>query len=264
MRIIIADCIVKYDGRGDTLSTRGKRLIIIKEDGTVLIHRDKDVRAMNYMSGANKTIIKDIIDSETGEHHLLASAKDETIDVLLINILSDITIDDMDSDGDALKRRGTEKQMQEWLTREGVFERTFNHGRFLMREYDTGYGPVDLLGISDTDDNADNSMLMLIEVKRNAKPNDVFQVMRYHDALTRKHHELEEKHVESIDIGRDEPLIVPSSAFRDPMMFLVSSRGSQKTAEQCASHGVHYVNIGSQWVSEEKDNSIASKARTAG
>lgn len=256
MRTIFADCTVKYHGRGDTVSSRGTRLIILKADGTVLIHRDKGINAMNYMSGARKHDIREE-DDEDGLHHIIAESNDETIDITIYEMFTDITRDDVDGDGDALERHGTEKQMQEWLTRSDVFPEVFD-GKFLMREFDTGYGPVDLLGMSD------DERLMLIEVKRNAKPNDVFQVMRYRDALVRRHETLERKGQDELDVGRDTTLLVPSQALTDPIMYLVSGKDSKKTREQCQTHDVRFVSIGREWVAEEKSNDIASKARTAG
>jgi RecB family endonuclease NucS len=46
--IIIGDCMVNYSGRSRSILTRGERLVIIKEDGSLLIHRPEGYKPVNW------------------------------------------------------------------------------------------------------------------------------------------------------------------------------------------------------------------------
>ncbi|MEM0085354.1 MAG: endonuclease NucS [Candidatus Methanomethylicia archaeon] len=48
MIILIGSCIVDYIGRASSTLTRGERLIIVKSDGSIQIHRPKDVSPVNW------------------------------------------------------------------------------------------------------------------------------------------------------------------------------------------------------------------------
>src|SRR3989338_8496658 len=47
--IVGADCEVAYSGRAETLLPRGERIIMIKGDGTLLIHQPQGNAPINYM-----------------------------------------------------------------------------------------------------------------------------------------------------------------------------------------------------------------------
>lgn len=255
MRIIQADCRVDYSGRGKTSSSRGNRLIMLKADGTVLIHRDKGIMAMNYMGGAKKPdVSEDVID---GHLHVIAKANDETIDVTIYDMAFDMTFDDMDEDGDALTRHGTEKQMQEWLSRPANFSHTFGDGcNFLEREWQTGKGPVDLLGI-----NADGH-LMLIETKRRAKMSDVYQVVRYETAMHDEYERLNAIGETSIKVGKHGEHTVPITAMERPQLFLACGRNDNKVMGECTEHGVKFIHIKDGWTADEAPNEIARVTAT--
>jgi endonuclease len=51
MIVIVASCEVHYSGRTGSHLGEGQRLIIIKEDGCVLIHRSADYRPVNWQPG---------------------------------------------------------------------------------------------------------------------------------------------------------------------------------------------------------------------
>lgn len=253
MRMIVADCVVEYSGRGSTTSSRGIRLVMQKADGTVLIHRDKGMMAMNYMGGVKRPVVEETVDAD-GNPHMVATCRGERIDVTLYDVLLDMTFDDMDGDGDALERRGTERQMQEWLSRPEVFPAVFGDGcRFLMREWQTGKGPVDLLGM-DAEGN-----LMLVEVKRHAKMSDVYQVLRYATAMANQRDEMRRRGIDSTDIGRDESIVIPATAFEHPVLCLVSGKNVKSARTECEEHGVRFVHVRDGWVSSEVDDVTARR-----
>lgn len=255
MRIIQADCGVEYSGRGKTTSSRGNRLIMLKSDGTVLIHRDKGIIAMNYMGGTKKSdVTESIVD---GQLHIIAKANDETIDVTIYDMAFDMTFDDMDEEGDALTRHGTERQMQAWLSRQTNFSSTFGDGcTFLEREWQTGKGPVDLLGIDP------DGRLMLIETKRRAKMSDVYQVVRYETAVHNEYERLAAIGETSIKVGRRGEHVIPIIAMEAPLSFLVCSRNDSKVADECVEHGVSLIHIKDEWVDDEAPNEMARVTTT--
>ena len=56
MRIIHCDCEVTYTGRGDTTLPRSERVVILKKDGSVMIHSDEGIKPLNYMTLKQKIV----------------------------------------------------------------------------------------------------------------------------------------------------------------------------------------------------------------
>ena len=56
--ICIGNCIVKYKGRAASKLSEGDRLLIVKHDGTFLIHQSTGMKAINYQGpGAFVSVI---------------------------------------------------------------------------------------------------------------------------------------------------------------------------------------------------------------
>lgn len=240
MRLVQADCEVTYDGRGHTTLPRGLRLIIVKGDGSVAIHQDKGIRPLNYMS--RSTEMQEYVDDD-GIDHFVASSNRERIDVKVYGVAFETFLDFPDEA--ELERQGTEKQLQAWLANEDNFHGVVGAGTdFLAREYQTGKGPVDLLGTSRAD-----GQVALVEVKRYAKRNDAFQLVRYRTALR-------EMGRAAGDAGEREfvttavrgALALPVSSVENPHMVLVAPRFHRGVAEECARRGVEAHEIGYGWM----------------
>jgi RecB family endonuclease NucS len=56
MRIIVADCTVTYEGRLNAHLPRARRLVVVKADGTVLVHADTSGKPLNWMTTPNHLI----------------------------------------------------------------------------------------------------------------------------------------------------------------------------------------------------------------
>ena len=54
--IIIGSCMVKYHGRAKSFLDWGQRIIIIKQDGTILIHRPKMREPVNWQPSGSRSI----------------------------------------------------------------------------------------------------------------------------------------------------------------------------------------------------------------
>lgn len=58
MRIIVAEFAVEYSGRLTTRLPYGIRTILIKDDGTILIHADKGAKPLNWMGTPNTIAVQ--------------------------------------------------------------------------------------------------------------------------------------------------------------------------------------------------------------
>ncbi|MCH8130733.1 MAG: DUF91 domain-containing protein, partial [Acidobacteria bacterium] len=56
MRILVADCTVDYEGRLNAHLPRARRLIVVKADGTVLVHADTSGKPLTWMTTPNHLI----------------------------------------------------------------------------------------------------------------------------------------------------------------------------------------------------------------
>ncbi|MGH2795141.1 MAG: endonuclease NucS, partial [Actinomycetota bacterium] len=56
MRLVVADCSIDYSGRLTAHLPPARRLIVVKADGTVIVHGDKGHKALNWMSPPNTIV----------------------------------------------------------------------------------------------------------------------------------------------------------------------------------------------------------------
>lgn len=223
MHLLHTDCEIYYEGRGSTHAPRGVRLVMIKSDNSVAIHQDKDIKPVNYMSKA--TSIEMGVE-EDGYTHLYASSSKESIHVVMYEVLFE---QHLDLDVSDLERYGTESQVQEWLSCDG-FKSVFGSSvDFVCREYQTGRGPCDLLGLDKSD-----GQVVLIEVKRTAKRSDVFQLLRYKSALL----EYAGDSGEFVTTLSDKAVSLPRSAVVAPHMCLVALKFKPGVKDECRKFGI--------------------------
>lgn len=55
LAVVVGNCSVHYEGRAASKISRGDRLIIIKSDGTFLVHQSRKMTAINYQGPGSKT-----------------------------------------------------------------------------------------------------------------------------------------------------------------------------------------------------------------
>lgn len=230
MYLLQVDCDIRYTGRGSTFMSRGVRLIMIKSDNSIEIHQDKNIRPLNYMLRAE--FIQFEMDA-FGYDHLIAGSKDETIDVTIYDTLFETHMDLNDSD--ELERHGTEKQIQQWLSTDGFDDVFKGSVEFVTREYQTGRGPVDLLGYDTRD-----KQVALIEVKRVAKKSDVFQLLRYRSALLEHADDSDETFV---TVAKKDAFPMETRRVQDPHMYLVATRFRPHVKDECERFGIVALNV---------------------
>jgi len=181
VRVVIASCSVDYSGRLDAHLPRATRLIMVKADGSVLVHSDGgSYKPLNWMSPPARLteVDPDEEDREIGviaRWEVSATRTDDRLVIRLFDIVSDTNADLGVDPG--LTKDGVEAHLQELLA-----ERVEVLGpgwRLVRREYPTPLGPVDLL-VRD-----ESGAAVAVEVKRVGGIDGVEQLTRYVDMLDR-------------------------------------------------------------------------------
>src|SRR5690242_8185317 len=111
MRLIVARCEVRYRGRLNALLPEALRLIIVKADGSVLIHADAGgYKPLNWMTPPT------VIEEMPGRITVRKRAQDDRLEIDIAEILSDVSHDMGPPDEDAaLTKDGVEAHLQELL-----------------------------------------------------------------------------------------------------------------------------------------------------
>ncbi len=173
MRLVIARCQVDYAGRLTAHLPMAIRLLIVKADGSVLVHSDGgSYKPLNWMSPPC-TLIEG--HTEDGAVEWVVEAKGgDTLRILVEEVLSDTSYELGIDPG--LQKDGVEKHLQELLAEHPV---RLGVGLSLVRrEYPTAIGPVDLLC-------RDEAGSVAVEIKRRGEIDGVEQLTRYLDLLNR-------------------------------------------------------------------------------
>src|SRR3954454_20351997 len=165
VRLIVARCSVEYSGRLSAHLPEALRLIIIKADGSVLVHADAGgYKPLNWMTPPTAVI-------EHGNEITVRKVKGEDqLEITLHEVVSDVT-HTMDFDADRLSKDGVEADLQIALAAAPQF---CGEGfRLVRREWPTDIGPVDLM----CRDEADG--WIAVEIKRVGTIDAVEQLARY-------------------------------------------------------------------------------------
>lgn len=153
--IIIAKCTINYSGRTETHLPEGERIIIIKADGTLIVHQPKGNNPINYMKENTEHIITQDKDKTTISSHNKNTK--EHMDIKIHKVKTIIT--EKITDNEKLKSAGSEKDMSDMIyNNPNTIETGFKP---LSREEHTKYGFIDVFGYDK------NSTLVIIECKRN-------------------------------------------------------------------------------------------------
>ncbi len=169
MRIRIADCTVRYEGRLNAYLPMATRLIMVKADGCVAVHADGGAyKPLNWMNAPNTL-------SEDGDTWVVVNPKGEKLIIEFTDVHFE-TVREMGEDP-GLVKDGVELELQRLLAER---PETFGDGvELIRREYPTPIGPVDLLC---RDAHGDT---IAIEIKRRGEIDGVEQLTRYLEFLNR-------------------------------------------------------------------------------
>ena len=168
MRLVLARCLVDYDGRLSAHLPEAVRLLMVKADGCVAIHADGGAyKPLNWMNAPN------VLREEPGRWEI-TNPKGERLTIELLEVLSDESWDLGTDPG--LQKDGVEAHLQELLA---AAPHVLAADLLLVRrEYPTAIGPIDLLCRDGS------GATVAIEVKRRGEIDGVEQLTRYVERLT--------------------------------------------------------------------------------
>ena len=163
MRLVIARCSVDYAGRLTAHLPEAVRLLMVKADGSVLVHSDTGgYKPMMWMTPPCGIVVDDgvwTVTNKGGEQLVI------TVEEVLSDLAHELGTDP------GLVKDGVEKHLQQLLA--DRCEVLGAGWTLVQREYFTDIGPVDLLCRDET------GAHVLVEVKRHAEIDGVEQLTRY-------------------------------------------------------------------------------------
>ena len=166
MRLIVARCEVRYSGRLNAVLPQALRLLMVKADGSFMVHADSGgYKPSNWMTAPT------VIEEEPGRIVVRkrANGTEDRLEIDISEIVSDV-VHDM-GEAAALEKDGVERDLQEALAAAPQF---CGEGfRLVRREWPTDIGPVDLM-CRDVQD-----AWIAVEIKRVATIDAVEQLTRY-------------------------------------------------------------------------------------
>jgi RecB family endonuclease NucS len=164
MRLIVARCEVRYSGRLTAVLPEALRLIMVKADGSVMVHADTGgYKPQNWMTPPT------VVEEGDGFMVVRKLKGEDRLDIAITEIVSD-TDHDM-GEAAALEKDGVERDLQELLA--GQPHWCGEGLRLVRREWPTDIGPVDLMCRDDDD------AWIAVEIKRVATIEAVEQLTRY-------------------------------------------------------------------------------------
>ena len=169
---VFGRCRVEYDGRAASSLDWGNRLVVLKPDGTVLVHTDSGQQPVNWQPPGcthDGHLVDDRLHVES-----VRSSPDERLLVVFDSVDQIVTYDG--SGERDVTVTGTEEDLRERiLDSPDLVEPGFEPR---ATERDTSAGAIDIFG-TDTEDNA-----IAVELKRRrVGPDAVSQLNRYVEAL---------------------------------------------------------------------------------
>jgi len=169
VRLVIARCSVDYVGRLTAHLPPALRLLIVKADGSVLVHSDGgSYKPLNWMSPPCR------LEESPGSWRVVSKGGEElriTLDEVLHDSSHELGVDP------GLQKDGVEAHLQVLLAEQ---VHLLGKGwRLVRREYPTAIGPVDLMCRDDS------SAAVAVEIKRRGEIDGVEQLTRYLELLNR-------------------------------------------------------------------------------
>ena len=181
MRVVIATCSVDYSGRLDAHLPPATRLLMVKADGSVLVHSDGgSYKPLNWMSPPCSIAVTEAggTDAEAGvaEVWTVQSARtDDRLVVRVHHVIADHSVDLGTDPG--LVKDGVEAHLQKLLA-EQIDVLGPGH-QLVRREYPTAIGPVDIMARDP------QGRSVAVEIKRRGDIDGVEQLTRYLELLNR-------------------------------------------------------------------------------
>ncbi len=181
VRLVIARCSVDYAGRLSAHLPLATRLILLKADGSVLVHSDSlSYKPLNWMSPpcTLSRMEPDPEQAEAGVTEIWRVSHAKTADMLVVSI-HEILHDSSHELGvdPGLRKDGVEADLQRLLAEQ--IELLGEGYQLVRREHMTAIGPVDILARDP------NGASVAVEIKRRGEIDGVEQLTRYLELMNR-------------------------------------------------------------------------------
>ena len=181
MRLVVARCSVDYAGRLSAHLPLATRLLVVKADGSVLVHSDSlSYKPLNWMSPP-ATFVEEEVDEEraaAGVTQLWRVTNAKTADLLVISTHEVIHDSSHELGVDpGLQKDGVEADLQRLLAEQ--IELLGEGHTLVRREYMTAIGPVDILARDAV------GASVAVEIKRRGDIDGVEQLTRYLELMNR-------------------------------------------------------------------------------
>jgi RecB family endonuclease NucS len=164
VRLIVARCEVVYTGRLTAVLPEALRLVMVKSDGSVMVHADSGgYKPSNWMTAPT------IIEEEPGSMNVRKPGTEDRLEIRIAEVISDVSHDM--GEAAALEKEGVERELQELLA--GAPQWCGEGLRLVRREWPTDIGPVDLMCLDPEDE------YVAVEIKRVGTIDAVEQLTRY-------------------------------------------------------------------------------------
>ena len=169
MRLVIATCSVDYVGRLTAHLPLAKRLLLVKADGSVLVHSDGgSYKPLNWMSPPCTLAVKAnvwTVTNKAGEQLVI------TLESVEHDSAHELGVDP------GLVKDGVEAHLQKLLAEQiTILGEGF---RLVRREFPTPIGPVDIMARDGA------GLAVAVEIKRRGEIDGVEQLTRYLELLNR-------------------------------------------------------------------------------
>jgi RecB family endonuclease NucS len=174
MLTLVGECEVEYDGRASSYLGPGERLVILKSDGTLLVHRGEQRKPVNWQPPGCTH------DARVEDDHLIVqstrTSPHEEV-TITFETLAQVSLLELD-DAPDLALEGSEEDLRQRILEDSdLLEPGF---KAMMTERETPAGAIDIYG-EDTDGTP-----TAVELKRRrVGPDAVGQLNRYVTALER-------------------------------------------------------------------------------
>ncbi len=181
MRLVVAQCSAHYTGRLSAHLPLATRVLLVKADGSVLLHSDGgSYKPLNWMSPPCTLAVREPDAQAQGRGVSMVwvvqhTKSDDRLEIELFEVFHDSS-HDLGVDPGLIKD-GVEAHLQEMLAEQiGLL----GEGCTLVRrEYPTAIGPVDILAKDAT------GATVAVEIKRRGDIDGVEQLTRYLELLNR-------------------------------------------------------------------------------
>jgi RecB family endonuclease NucS len=174
MLTLVGNCEVDYDGRTSSHLPSGERLVILKPDGTLLVHRDEQRKPVNWQPPGSTHSAR--IDGDCLIIESIRTSPHEEIEITF-ETLEQASLLELD-DTSSLTLEGSEEDLrQRILENPDVLEEGF---QAMMTERETSAGAIDIYG-----EDVDGTPTVVELKRRRVGPDAVGQLNRYVETLKR-------------------------------------------------------------------------------